>query len=392
MLRAIANHQAVPVTITRGQGCYLYDNRGRRYLDFMGGWCTATVGWSHAGMATAIAQHAKQHFFTVASFRLELQEELAHELIRRAPGKMARVYRCTSGSEAVEFALKCARAATGKKTIISFDEVYHGHTYGAASLGTALTPAMSPGVPNFEKLPLPTTPERAQRALAALTKLLRTRKDIAAVMTEPVWTNAGCFIPPTDFLPQVQALCRQHQVLFIMDEVAAGMGRCGRWYASELWNLTPDIITLGKSLTGGYASLGATLVTAAVYKRARRIPHYSTFGWCLTDAAATLANIKFMEQGRLVENANKVGAYLLEELKPLAVLRKVKMVRGVGMVFAIEFKLPIAPQVAFACYRKGLLVELSDMHTLFFSPPLVLSRAQAKAGANIIKQVCGVKG
>lgn len=390
MSSAIANHKAVPVTIARGQGCYLFDNRGRRYLDFMGGWCVGTVGWSHPGMAKAIAQQAQGHFFTVASFRLDVQEQLAEELLRRAPGKMSRVYRCTSGSEAVELAIKCARAATGKKTIIAFDDVYHGHTYGAASLGIALTPAMSPGVPFFEKLPLPKTAEQAKRALLALHRLLRTRRDVAAVMTEPVWTNAGCFIPPADFLPQVEALCREYNVLFIMDEVAAGMGRCGRWYASELWNLTPDIITLGKGLTGGYASLGATLVTNTVYKRAKNIPHYSTFGWCLTDAAATLANIRFMEKEQLVENAAKVGTFLLNELKPLAALRKVKMVRGQGMVLAIEFKLPRAPKVAFDCYRKGLLVEFSDARTLFISPPLALTRAQAKAGATIVKQTCGL--
>lgn len=390
MSSAIANHKAIPVTIARGQGCYLFDDRGRRYLDFMGGWCVGTVGWSHVGMAKAIAQQAQGHFFTVASFRLNLQEQLARELLQRAPGKLARVYRCTSGSEAVELAIKCARAATGKKTIIAFDDVYHGHTYGAASLGTALTVPISPGVPFFEKIPLPKTVDQAKRALRTLHRLLRTRHDVAAVMTEPVWTNAGCFIPPADFLPQVEALCRDYNVLFIMDEVASGMGRCGQWYASDLWGLTPDIITLGKGLTGGYASLGATLVTNAVYKRARQIPHYSTFGWCLTDAAATLANIRFMETERLVENAVKVGTYLLNELKPLAALRKVKMVRGLGMVLAIEFKLPRAPKVALDCYRRGLLVELSDAHTLFMSPPLILTRAQAKAGVRIIKQVCGL--
>ncbi|EKD76662.1 MAG: hypothetical protein ACD_43C00030G0012 [uncultured bacterium] len=249
---------------------------------------------------------------------------------------------------------------------------------------------MSPGVPNFEKYPLPKSAETAKRILAKLERRLQRKHDVAAVMTEPIWTNAGCYIPPADFLPQVQALCRKYKALFIMDEVASGMGRCGRWYASELWNVTPDIITLGKGLTGGYASLGATLVTEAVFKGAKRIPHYSTFGWCLTDAAATLANLKFIEKEKLVENSASVGTYLLNELKPLAALRKVKMVRGQGMVLAIEFKLPRAPKVVFDCYRKGLLVELTDAHTLFISPPLALTRAQAKAGANIIKQVCGV--
>lgn len=390
MGQAIANHQRVPIAITRGEGCYLYDKKGRRYLDFMGGWCVGTVGWSNPAMAKAISTQAKQQFFTVASFILEQQEQLARTLIQLAPGQMSKVYRVTSGSEAVEMAMKCARASTGKKIILSFSDVYHGHTYGAASVGNAVTKGMAPGITGIEKFPLPKTPALAKTVLHQLEFRLKRHHNVAAVLTEPVWTNAGCYIPPADFFPQVQALCKKYHVLFIMDEVASGIGRCGKMFASELWGLTPDIITLGKALTGGYATLGATLVTEAVYKKAKHIPHYSTFGWRLTDVAATIENLRLIKQQELVQNSAQVGAYLLDQLQPLNTLRKVKMVRGQGLLAGIEFKLPIAAQVAWQCYRHGLFVELTDAFTLFISPPLVLSRAQAKAGADIIKAVCGI--
>ncbi|MBI4407840.1 MAG: aspartate aminotransferase family protein [Candidatus Kerfeldbacteria bacterium] len=390
MQYAIANHQRVPITITRGKGCYLYDNHQRRYLDFMGGWCVGTVGWGNAAMAKAISQQVQQQFFTVASFILEPQERLAQTLIKLAPGKMARVYRVTSGSEAVEMAMKCARVATGKKVIISFAEVYHGHTYGAASVGSALTSGMQPGITGVEKLPLPTSADLAAKVLVQLEQRLRHKRDVAAVLTEPVWTNAGCYIPPADFFPQVQKLCRRYGVLLVMDEVACGIGRCGTLFASELWGLQPDIITLGKALTGGYATLGATLVTEAVYKKSKHIPHYSTFGWRLTDCIATLENLRLIQEQKLVQNSAKVGAYLLAQLQPLLTLRKVKMLRGQGLLIGVQFKLPLAPQIALKCYRRGLLVEFTDLFTLYLSPPLVLSRAQAKAGADIIKAACGI--
>lgn len=390
MQYAIANHQRLPITITRGKGCYLYDQRGRRYLDFMGGWCVGTVGWGNVAMAKAISQQVRQQFFTVASFTLKLQEELAQMLVQLAPGKMTRVYRVTSGSEAVEMAMKCARVATGKKVIISFTEVYHGHTYGAASVGRALTRGMAPGITGIEKLPLPTTPDLAAKVLIQLEQRLRRKRDVAAVLTEPVWTNAGCYIPPADFFPQVQKLCRRYGVLLVMDEVACGIGRCGKMFASELWGLTPDIITLGKALTGGYATLGATLVTEAVYKKSKHIPHYSTFGWRLTDCVATLENLRLIKKQQLVTNSAKVGAYLLEQLQPLLTLRKVQMIRGRGLLVGIQLKLPLAPQIALKCYRRGLMVEFTDAFTLYLSPPLVLSRAQAKAGADIIKAACGL--
>ncbi|MBI4138678.1 aspartate aminotransferase family protein [Candidatus Uhrbacteria bacterium] len=389
MSRHLAEHLHVPLDITSGNGCFLVEKSGKKLLDFIGGWCVATVGWRNKEMANAMTKQADIGVYVPPLLRYPPQEALAARLSELAPGNLSRVYRCTSGSEAVEFAVKCARAATGKPTIVSIDGVYHGHTYGAAAVGDACGKKMAPCPPGFVKLPMPKTTEEGREVAAQFEELVRTRKDVAAFLSEPVWTNVGCFIPPEGFYAQIQRICRRYGVLLAMDEVASGFGRCGTLFASELWGLKPDILCLGKAFTGGFASMGATLVTESVFKASRGIPDYSTFGWLPQDLAATAMNVEIIVRDRLSENASAVGAYLLNELEPLKKLRKIKEVRGIGLLFGIEFHLPIAALIALACYRNGLLVTVSDARTLFFSPPLVLTKKLAKQGADILKAACG---
>ena len=392
MVKHLADYTSTPITFTKGDGCYLINKNGKRYLDFIASWCTGTVGWRNKEMAEAISAQAKEGVSIPPLFRDPKQEEFASLLCSLAPGKLTRAIRCTSGSEAVEFAIKCARAATDKPCIISIDEVYHGHTYGAASVGEAAQRGtMGPALDGFLKIPLPRRHSEEAKTISAFERLLKSQNDIAAFMSEPVWTNAGCFIPSPNFYQTIERLCRKHDVLFVMDEVATGMGRCGRMFASTLWNLTPDIICLGKSLTGGYATMGATLITENIFKKSRGIPAYSTFGWLQQDLAATRKNVEIILQDKLDKNASEVGSYLLDLLKPLESLKKVREVRGVGMVFAIEFTMPIAPLMALRCYRAGLLVAFTDAKTLFFSPPLILNKKLALEGANILKRVCGIR-
>lgn len=385
----IADYDSVPFDFVDGEGCFLIDKKGKKYLDFLGGWCVATVGWKNKEVGDAIRAQADRGVYIPPIFRSPKQEALAKQLIDLAPGKLQRVFRCTSGSEAVEFALKCARAATGKPIIVSIDDVYHGHTYGAASLGDACKKNMEPCAPGFLKLSMPKSKDEGDAVISQFEHLLKERNDIAAFMSEPVWTNAGCFLPPEGFYERIQELCKKHQVLLIMDEVATGMGHCGRIYASELWGLTPDIICLAKAFTGGYATMGATLVTESVFKKSKGIPDYATFGWLEQDLAATAKNVEIVVRDRLHENAARTGAFMLQELQSLHRLKKVKAVRGIGLVFGIEFHLPIAPIIALQCYHKGLLVAFANARTLFFSPPLALSEAEARQGLALLSAACG---
>lgn len=391
MSKYVADYDSVPFEITGGKGCFLYGKNGREYLDFIGGWCVGTAGWQNAEMAEAISAQAREGFYVPPLLRYPRQDVLAKRLTELAPGKLKRVFRCTSGSEAVEFGIKCARSASGKSMIVTIDGVYHGHTYGAASLGDACIEKMAPCLPGFIKLPMPKTEEEGMSVVAEFERLIKNRGDIAAFISEPLWTNAGCFIPPEGFYKSIEVVCRKYGVLLAMDEVATGFGRCGRMFGSELWGIKPDIMCLGKAFTGGYAAMGATLVTEEVYRKSAGIPDYSTFGWLPQDLAATEKNVEIIIRDRLSENARVVGAYMLQELKELEKLKKIKAVRGKGLIFGIEFRLPIAPLYAVAAYRKKLLIALADSRTLFISPPLIITKETAKQGTDILKKICGLK-
>jgi len=393
-----------PIDIVAGEGCYLFDQNGKRYIDFVGGWCVGNIGWKRKEVIEAIKKEAERGTYVPPVFKFSGWEEFAQLLVKIAPNKkLTRVFKCTSGSEAVEFAIKCARAATGKKTIISIDGVYHGHTYGAASVGDACTLAMAPCVPNFVKMPMPL--RRRSRESAALISaeavikqfqtLVEENNDIAAFLSEPVWSNAGVIIPPPDFYPTIEKICREHGILLVMDEVATGFGRCGKLFASELWGIKPDILCLGKGLTGGYSTMGATLVTEEINNRARNIPQYSTFGWAPFDLAAAKANVELLLKEKLWENAATIGDYILTQLQSLNDLPYVGEVRGIGMLLGIEIvkdKKSLEPdwsraqKIQDACAEHGLLIETAG-HILFMSPPLILTKKIADEGLAILKKI-----
>jgi acetylornithine/succinyldiaminopimelate/putrescine aminotransferase len=382
---ADSDYQSAPLYLKSGKGCYLYDIFGARYLDFVAGWCVGNIGWQRKEVIEEVKKEAERGTYMPPFLRWRKWEELASLLCKNAPGKLARAFRCTSGSEAVEMAIKCARAATGRKIIVSVDGVYHGHTYGAASLGNACNEKILPCAPAFVKLPMPNKNNWLQ--VVKQFEELAKKGEIAAFFSEPVFSNVGVFIPPSEFYPKIQKICRKYGVLLAMDEVAVGFGRCGKLFTSELWNLEPDILCLGKALTGGYDGAGATLTTEKVFKKSRGIPSYSTFGWVPNATAAMLTNIKIILKEKLWENAKEVGGYMLENLKDLESYPKVREVRGIGLLFGIELKEPNVRKVLTQCGLRGLLAAETDDKTLFISPPLILDKKLADEGIKILKKV-----
>lgn len=371
--------------IKTGDGCYLYDTAGRRYLDFVAGWCVANVGYNRNEIIEAIKKEAETGVYIPAFLQSAKWEELARLLCEIAPGKMRRAFRCTSGSEAVDFAIRCARAAAKKTTIVSIDDVYHGHTYGAVSVGSAGRKITGPCVPGFIKLPMPNN-QNYKKVIVQFEALAKKGK-IAAFLSEPVWSNSGVYIPPKEFYPAIQKICRRHDILLIMDEVATGFGRCGKLFASELWKLQPDIICLAKGLTGGYGAAGAMLTTEQVFQKSRGIPAYSTFGWAYLETAAMLANVKLILKEKLWQKAQKTGSYLLEQLQKLEKYPIVKEARGIGLLLGIEFKQPVVPTVIQKCVKQGLITSDASDTILFLSPPLILDEQMANEGGKILEKV-----
>lgn len=400
-MKHIAEHHQEDLDIVRGEGCMLFDREGKRYLDFLAGWCVGSVGWGNADVADAIRAQASRGLYGYPHWQHPEAEALASILASRSPGKkLTRAFRCTSGSEAVEFALKCARAATGKKLIVAIDGVYHGYTYGAASVGNVCNPKrMGYCLPGFKKIRMPNAYRgvSGKEVVEEFQTILDSDEgeDVAAFFSEPMWTNSGVHIPPPDFYPAIEKLCRAHGILLAMDEVPTCCGRCGSFYASEQWGIEPDILCMGKGLTGGYAAMAATMVSEEVFQKSKGIPAYSTFGWIPQDLAAARAVVESILREKLWENAKEIGELLLDELKSLEKFECVGDVRGLGLVLGVEIvkdktsktEDPSAAEaIRRECQKRGLLIETAG-NVLFIAPPLILTKEEAREGVGIMNDV-----
>jgi ornithine--oxo-acid transaminase len=322
-----------------GEGPYLIDDRGERFLDLVSGYGVFALGRNHPEVIRAIEEVIEAGTANMPQLGVTLLSGvLAEQLLQRAPDRVAAMIPANSGTEAVEAAIKVARAATGRPRILHADHAFHGLTMGALSLnGNAeFREGFEPLLPGCDPVPF--------GDLDALSAELA-GGDVAAFVIEPV-QGKGVNLPPPDYLAAAQELCREAGALFVVDEVQTGIGRTGRFLALEHWGLEPDIICLAKALSGGMVPIGALLVSRAVMKGVfdsmeRGVRHGSTFGGNDLAAAAGIATLRVLEQEGLVERAERLGRLLLELTVPLVERYEiVRDVRGLGMIWAIELGPP----------------------------------------------------
>jgi ornithine--oxo-acid transaminase len=322
-----------------GEGAYLIDARGERYLDLFGGYGVFAIGRNHPEAIAALEQVMQARTGNLPQLGVTLLSGvLAEQLLARAPDSVGAMVPANTGTEAVEAAIKIARAATGRTRVLYAEHAFHGLTLGALSLnGNAeFTDGFGPLLADCDPLPW--------GDLAALERALA-REDVAALVLEPV-QGKGVNLPAQDYLPRAQALCRQAGALFVLDEVQTGIGRTGRFLAGEHWGLEPDLICLAKALSAGLVPVGAVLVSRAAFARVfdgmeRAVRHGSTFGGNDLAAAAALATLRVLENEQLVARAERLGELLLELTRPLAERYEVVTdVRGLGLMWAIEFGPP----------------------------------------------------
>jgi ornithine--oxo-acid transaminase len=324
---------------TRGEGAYLYDADGDRYLDLLCGYGVFAVGRNHPDVIAALRDTMEAHTPNLPQLGVTLlQGVLAEQLVAKAPASIDAFVAANSGAESVEGAIKLARAATGRARIVFADHGFHGLTLGALSLN-----GNAEFRDGFGPL-LPDTTAVEFGDLAALERELA-REDVAAFIVEPV-QGKGVNLPPDGYLAAAQAACRAHGTLFCVDEVQSGIGRTGRFLALEHWDLQPDLVTVAKALSGGFVPIGGVLCSRAVMTAVfdgmeRGVRHGSTFGNNDLAAAAALATMRVLEQERLVEHAARMGDLLLELTTPLVDRYEiVKDVRGLGLMWAIELHEP----------------------------------------------------
>ncbi len=322
-----------------GEGAHLIDAEGERYLDMFGGYGVFAIGRNHPEAVAAIEEVMTARTGNLPQLGVTLLSGvLAEQLLARAPDSVGAMIPANSGTEAVEAAIKVARAATGRPRVLYAEHAFHGLTMGSLSLnGNAeFRDGFGPLLPGCDPVGFGDL-DALERELA--------HGDVAAFVVEPV-QGKGVNVPPEGYLSGAQAVCRDAGTLFVCDEVQTGIGRTGRFLALEHWELEPDIVCLAKALSGGLVPIGATLVSRGAFEKVfdsmeRAVRHGSTFGGNDLAAAAGLATLRVLEREGLIARAEQMGALLLELTAPLAERYEVvREVRGVGLMWAIELGPP----------------------------------------------------
>jgi 4-aminobutyrate aminotransferase-like enzyme len=363
--------------VAHAQGSYLIDARGKRMVDFVMGWCVGNLGWGHADIRKAVKGFDGPDY-VLPRLLYKPWADLAELLEELTPGKLKRSFRATGGTEAVEIALQAALAHTGRSAFVSLEGCYHGNSIAAKSLDEAVSRARMPNrLAHCRRLKPPLDRQGAER-LATMLK----SKDVAAFIMEPIVMALGVVAPEPEFMQRAQELCRKYGTLFVMDEVATGFGRTGKLFASEHYDLEPDILILAKALTGGYGAMGATVMTEKVAKTMPEEGFHSTYGWHPRSVAAALANVKHWKRHRdaLLGNADRMGRYFASRLASLKWPMRPE-IRVQGLALAVAF--PSAGYVeryAARALEQGVLIATHDACTFLLFPALTIDEPTAEAG------------
>jgi adenosylmethionine-8-amino-7-oxononanoate aminotransferase len=375
--------EAQDLQVARTKGAFVYDARGKRYIDFLSGWCVGNFGWDNTAITKSPARRRPDYVYPEYLYRPWV--ELAQLLAQITPGKLEKTYRATGGSEAVDIALQIAMASTGRRKFVSIEGSYHGNTVGTVSV--ASSEEREP-YPNLLSSCETISPPLGDRAIARLETLLK-KRDVAAFIMEPISCNLAVLIPEDAFMKRAQQLCRRYGTLFIADEVACGFGRTGKLFASEHFDLEPDILCMGKAITGGFAPMGATIVTRQVAKSVEgEVGFYSTYGWHPSTVDIAIRSVRWLirNQARVLRKAVEISAYFGERLAAMN-FEDLKDIRIRGMALAVEAGdgEDYVSEIYDRCNRNGLLVTTSGNAITMF-PPLTLDRRTATAGLDILEK------
>lgn len=370
------NYKPLDVVLSRGEGVYVWDVEGRRYLDCLAAYSAVNQGHCHPKILEAMTEQAAKLTLTSRAFRNDQLVPFYEELC--ALTRSHKVLPMNSGAEAVESALKLARkwgyevkgVPGGKAEIIVCADNFHGRTIAVVGFSSdpAARNSFGPYAPGFKTVPF----GDAAALEAAITP------NTVAVLVEPIQGEAGVIIPPAGYLQKARALCTSHNVQLILDEIQTGLGRTGKLFAEEHEGIEADLTLIGKALSGGFYPVSAVLSNSEVMNVLNPGEHGSTFGGNPLACAVARAALKVLTEEGLIDNAARVGARLLAGLEGLAA-PKVKDVRGRGLMLAVELHAEAggARPVCEALLARGLLCKDTHGHTIRISPPLVLSADQA---------------
>lgn len=398
----------------RGEGCYLFDPQGERYLDMLTGWGVFALGRNHPRVRSILEQVLSREMPNLVRMDCSLlaglvAEKLTNHTARGDGHGLSRVFFCNSGTETVETAIKFARCYTGRNRILYCDHAFHGLTTGSLSLN---------GAPFFRERfgdLMPGTTAIAFNDLGALEEALHNR-DVAGFIVEPV-QGKSCEVVAEGYLAEAQRLCHRAGALLIADEVQCGLGRTGKWFAYQHWpGVDPDVVCVAKALSGGYVPVGAVIthpkIMDSVFNSMERcVVHSNTFGQNDLAMAAALATLQVMEDEHLVENAATLGEYAIEQLTRIGQdCPFVSEIRGRGLMFGIDFRRPeqslrlkaawdTMHTLNFGVFGQMLIMPLLHKHRILtqvagyhtevikFLPPLIITREDVDYFLSAMQQV-----
>ena len=366
----MSTYSRLPVTFERGEGAYLYDTDGKKYLDAMCGIAVTSLGHAHAGVAQAVCDQMSKLVHTSNLYHIENQSKLGNKLCELSG--LDSVFFANSGAEANEAAIKLARLygkSLGVKTpnIIVMEGSFHGRTLATLSAtgSRKVRAGFSPLLSGFVRVPYNDIP--------AIEVTANNNKDVVAILVEPVQGEGGIIVPDQGYLEKLRGICDQNNWLLMVDEIQSGMSRTGEWFGFQHENILPDVMTLAKALGNG-VPIGACLAAESVSGVLKAGTHGSTFGGNPLSTRAGLAVIEAMEANDIKQNAGKMGSYLHHQLQEgLSHLKGVNIIRSKGLMLGIELNKDCG-ELVMQALEAGLLINVTAGNVVRLLPPLTLSR------------------
>jgi acetylornithine/succinyldiaminopimelate/putrescine aminotransferase len=371
------------IQVVRTTDEFIYDNHGKRYIDFNAGWCVGNLGWKRKEIQSKI-NPAKIPDYIAPGYHYKGWIDLAELLASIAPGELQKTVRATGGTEAVEAAMQIAMLYTGRAKFLSVEGSYHGNSIGTLSIGDSENREQFKNLlPNCIKIKPPLDDKAADKVEARLKN-----KDIAALIMEPVICNLGVMIPEHAFMKRINALCKRYGTLLVMDEVACGFGRTGKLFACEHFDIQPDILCLAKAITGGAVPMGACMMTAKIGDKVMKngFQFYSTYGWHPLAVEAAIANIRYWTKNKkkILGNVTALSQRFTDRLSQMKFKKDVTL-RILGLAIGIDVSDPkYAERIQQKSLKNGLLFTTQEK-TLTFFPPLTMREAIAEEGLDILE-------
>ena len=368
-----------PITIVKGKGALLWDKEGKEYIDFMGGYGVSIIGHCHPRVVNAIKEQCEKLITCHGSLYNDKRAEFLEKIVNITPKTLEKAFLCNSGAESVECALKLALKYTGKTEVVAMKRGYHGKTLGALSATWNMKyrkPFRQVIHPNVKFVPFGDA--EALRETVS--------NNTAAVIVEPIQGEGGVNIPPNGYLTEVQEICREKDVLLIVDEIQTGLGRTGKLWACQHWKVEPDVMCLAKGVAGG-VPMGVTLARREVMDSLKVGEHTSTFGGNPLACAAASATIDVLISEKLPERAAELGNFFIEELRGLQdEFKVVRDVRGLGLMVGLESRFDVR-NILMKALDYGLILLYAGRNVLRFLPPLVISREQIQRGITVLREL-----